>query len=190
MYQKTSLTVFFNIFMFSIHLQVVISLTECDLSTQCALDRNQFDTTVITCTITPSGPTDDPCYGHGSSFSNCECVDPNERISTTGGTYWCSSDGNWDTGLYMLEWYAPCYPDAGPNSIVQDSSGNTVTVVQDGDYVIYSCPEGYTGDGTSKVICTEGEWEPHIPFRCLDLLFVCFASNKPSLCQRCLDVVP
>lgn len=70
------------------------------------------------------------------------------------------------TMFYIIALTAPCYPDAGPNSIVQDSNGNTVTVVQDGDYAIYSCPVRYTGSGTNQVTCTDGEWDAHTPFKC------------------------
>ncbi|KAJ8029579.1 hypothetical protein HOLleu_29011 [Holothuria leucospilota] len=61
----------------------------------------------------------------------------------------------------------PCYPDAGPNSIVQDLNGDPVTVIKDGDFVVYSCPEGYTESGTNHVLCTDGNWVAHIPFKCL-----------------------
>lgn len=56
--------------------------------------------------------------------------------------------------------------DADEVAIPQDSNGNVTSIIKDGDYVTYSCPEGYTGSGTQKVDCNDGIWEQHEQFTC------------------------
>ncbi|KAJ8026973.1 hypothetical protein HOLleu_31968 [Holothuria leucospilota] len=155
-----------------ISLCLLSPLSGCDPSFQCELDYSRFDTSEIICANNNTfGTTADPCYGHWSSFSDCDCVDPNGRLSSTGATYWCqgsgSNTGDWDSGLYSLECFAPCTINAGSNVIAENSTDEVVTIVKDGEYVKYSCPDGYTGIGTSQVTCSDGVWDDPTQFVCL-----------------------
>lgn len=138
---------------------LVVKAASCDPATQCEFDASLIDPHV-NCTSAPHGNTVDPCYGTWSSFTGCAC-DTNYRISSTGVTYWCYSGGSWSPDIYSLKCYAPCVPDAKDPAI---ASANPVL---DGEYVVYSCPTGYSELGDKQVTCTDGVWEIHAIFECL-----------------------
>ncbi|KAJ8026591.1 Coagulation factor XIII B chain [Holothuria leucospilota] len=138
----------------------------CDTSTQCSLN----DTLLIdiTCTESSYGQTNiSDCYDQYFSFSYCKCTDPNGVISATNVTYWCNTGGQWDPGLFSLVCYASCTTDAESNVISQNPAGEETNIILHGQYVNYSCPEGYTGVGTRLVPCVDGSWGDHETYDCL-----------------------
>lgn len=136
---------------------------DCDKSSHCVLE--ELNENVI-CEATPFGYIEPACYGHWSSFSSCNCSDPNYRISSSGSTYWCEEDGHFDSKLYDVECFAPCTTDAGTKAVSKNSDGVITSTIKDGDYVIYSCPDGYTSSGDTIVACKDGMWNKHNTFEC------------------------
>ncbi|XP_071819873.1 uncharacterized protein [Apostichopus japonicus] len=153
------------IFLFGFFFHGFVHAQSCDSSNECLLESRYKNDSVV-CDITPFNTNNPPCYGHWSKFDDCSCVNPDARISSVGATYWCNLDSNWDEALYELDCYDPCYTDAGYNVIAVDPNGDSTNVIQDGDYVVYSCPENYTSVGTAKVTCNDGVWEDHDIFEC------------------------
>ncbi|XP_071819115.1 sushi, von Willebrand factor type A, EGF and pentraxin domain-containing protein 1-like isoform X8 [Apostichopus japonicus] len=137
----------------------------CDLSTQCALDRTRVDRE-LQCVLASFGNTDDPCFGHWTSYKDCSCTDTTYRISSSGNTYWCNNNGKWDDAIYTVDCLAPCYTNVGSNVIAENSEGIEVEYIMDGDYVLYSCPDGFSAFGSPLVTCSDGLWENEDTFYC------------------------
>ncbi|KAJ8022332.1 hypothetical protein HOLleu_37198 [Holothuria leucospilota] len=137
----------------------------CNDQTQCFLNETMRDP-LIQCEFAPFGSTEPPCYGHWSSASSCVCNATSYRISSSGSTYWCNDNGKWDSSFYTLECLAPCMVDSAEEAISRNSNGVETSVIMDGDYVTYSCPDGYTSIGTAMVTCVDGTWGPHDIFYC------------------------
>lgn len=78
-------------------------LTACDTRTQCELELSTSIDVSVTCVILPYGPTNPPCYGHGSRVVDCNCVNPESKLSEVGATYWCNETGDWDGNLFELQ---------------------------------------------------------------------------------------
>ncbi|PIK54692.1 putative complement factor H-like [Apostichopus japonicus] len=120
----------------------------------------------VTCDVSPYGGGTPPCYGEWSSINNCACDDPAYTISDTGNTYWCSG-GAWNPDVYNVKCTGPCTVDAGENVISKNSAGDVTETIDSGDFVMYSCPAGYSGTGSAQVGCTDGVWDTHQQFNCL-----------------------
>lgn len=58
--------------------------------------------------ILPYGPTNPPCYGQGSRLVNCTCANKENTITSTGVTYRCNENGEWDEDFFELECYGKC----------------------------------------------------------------------------------
>ncbi|KAJ8026595.1 Complement factor H-related protein 5 [Holothuria leucospilota] len=143
----------------------------CNSSVQCALNSTRLDRDVL-CTEEPHGNTDPPCYGHWSKFLSCKCRDPDYRLIHSNYVYWCSDQNGFDEMLYSLECRAPCSVGLNENVIATNSAGIETVIIQDGDYVQYSCPDGYMENGPATVACSDGTWMISQPFSCIGKLIL------------------
>lgn len=68
--------------------------------------------------------------------------------------------------MYSVHNVDPCYTDAGYNVVAENPAGEQTDIIQDGEYVQYSCPESFTSIGTPSVQCFDGVWDDHEIFEC------------------------
>lgn len=74
--------------------------------------------------------------------------------------------------IFLSKIPAPCSVGLNDNVIATNSAGIETAIIQDGDYVLYSCPDGYMENGPATVSCSDGRWMISQPFSCIGKLIL------------------